>query len=139
MNKLITSAMKARFIRFVFTGGVNTAVTYFIYLLLLQVLNYQVSYTIAFVSGIAIAFLLNKLFVFKTHRGWKTVMLYPFVYFAQYIFGMLLLWFVVGQLDLSVELGPLVVVILTIPLTYWLSRLAFVGLESRTNRDIRKK
>ena len=68
MNKLITSAMKARFIRFVFTGGVNTAVTYFIYLLLLQVLNYQVSYTIAFVSGIAIAFLLNKLFVFKTDR-----------------------------------------------------------------------
>ena len=66
-------------------------------------------------------------------------MLYPFVYFAQYIFGMLLLWLVVSQLGLSVKLGPLIVVILTIPLTYWLSRLAFVGLESRSNRDIHTK
>ncbi len=139
MKDLISSALKARFIRFLFTGGINTVVTYVMYLLLLQVLSYQVSYTIAFVSGIAIAFLLNKLFVFKTHRGWQTVMLYPFVYFAQYIFGMLLLWLVVSQLGLSVKLGPLIVVILTIPLTYWLSRLAFVGLESRSNRDIHTK
>ena len=90
------------------------------------------SYTIAYVTGIGIAFLLNKIFVFKTHRGWKSVMVYPFVYFAQYLFGILVLWLIVSQLGLSVELGPLVVVVLTIPLTYWLSRLAFVGLERKT-------
>lgn len=136
MKNLINSAFKARFIRFLCTGGINTAITYAIYLLLLQVISYQVSYTLAYVTGIAIAFLLNKIFVFKTHRGWKSVILYPLVYFAQYLLGILILWLVVDQLGLRAEFGPLAVIVLTIPLTYWLNRLVFVGIVSKTNNEI---
>lgn len=114
--------------RFLLTGGINTAVTYVLYLLLLQILGYKASYTIAYVIGIAIAFLLNKRLVFKTHLGWKSVMLYPFVYLAQYLFGIMVLWLLVSQFGLMAELGPLAVVVLSIPLTYWLNKLAFEGL-----------
>lgn len=129
MKELIASALKARFVRFLCTGGINTIITYAIYLVLLQIINYQLSYTIAFVAGIMIAYFLNKVFVFKTHQGWKSVMLYPFVYFIQYLFGMLILWLLVSQTGLSVEFAPLVVVALSVPLTYWLTRFVFVGLE----------
>ena len=129
MKDLITFALNARFTRFLCTGGINTVITYGIYLALLQVINYQLSYTIAYVTGIAIAYFLNRMFVFKAHQGWKSVMLYPFVYFVQYLFGMVVLWLVVSKLDLNVELGPLVVVVLTMPLTYWLTRFVFVGVK----------
>ncbi|RYZ65352.1 MAG: hypothetical protein EOP09_14395, partial [Proteobacteria bacterium] len=48
-------------LRFLFAGGLNTAVTYLMYLGLLQVTSYQISYAIAFVSGIAIIFILSWL------------------------------------------------------------------------------
>jgi putative flippase GtrA len=135
MKDLIASALKARFTRFLCTGGINTAITYTIYLILLQVLNYQVSYTIAYVTGIVIAFLLNRVFVFKTHQGWKSILFYPLVYVFQYLFGILVLWLVVSHIGLDVKFGPLVVVILSIPLTYLLSRLIFVGHKSKTNDE----
>lgn len=133
MKRLITVALKNRFIRFLCTGGINTAVTYGIYLILLQTVNYQISYTIAYVTGIVLTFLLNRLFVFKVHQGWKSIMLYPLVYAFQYLFGMLVLWLGVSYLGLNVALGPMVVVILSIPLTYWLSKLVFVGHKSNSN------
>jgi len=131
--------MEFRFIRFLCSGGANTAITYIIYLLLLQFLTYQVSYTIAYVAGIAIAFTLNKVFVFKEHQGWKSVLLYPFVYLIQYLFGILILWLTVNQMGLKVELGPLVVIVLTVPLTYWLSKLAFVGIKSKETENLSHK
>jgi putative flippase GtrA len=133
MKKLITAAFKNRFIRFLCTGGLNTAVTYGIYLLLLQVTNYQISYTIAYVTGIIFTFLLNRLFVFKTHQGLKSLVLFPLVYVFQYFFGMLILWLGVQYLNLDVKFGPLVVVILSIPLTYLLSKFVFVGSDIKSS------
>jgi putative flippase GtrA len=132
MKDLISSAFKARFVRFLFSGGVNTIVSYSVYLIGLQFFSYQVSYTIAYVTGIMVAFLLNKLFVFESSRKWSSIILFPVVYIAQYIFGIFFLWLLISQLGMKVELGPLVVAILTIPLTYWLSALVFVGKESNS-------
>jgi putative flippase GtrA len=139
MKRFITAVFKNRFMRFLCTGGLNTAVTYGIYLFLLQEVNYQISYTIAYVTGIVLTFLLNKLFVFKAHQGWKSLVLFPLVYVFQYLFGMLILWLGVRYLGLDVKFGPLVVVILSIPLTYLLSRLVFVGPERKANDVNRAK
>jgi putative flippase GtrA len=141
MKRLITAAFKNRFIRFLCTGGLNTAVTYGIYLLLLQIVNYQISYTIAYVTGIVFTFVLNRLFVFKTHQGWKSLILFPLVYVFQYLFGMLILWLGVQYLSLDVKFGPLVVVILSIPLTYLLSKFVFVGhkTKSTSTKIVKKK
>ncbi|WP_245217795.1 GtrA family protein [Pseudomonas eucalypticola] len=113
------------FIRFLMSGGFNTALTYAIYLLLLNLTSYQVSYSVAYGTGILIAFLLNRFFVFKTHQGLRSILLFPLVYVAQYLASLGILWVWIDQLHLDARLGPLAAIVLTIPLTYGLSKLIF--------------
>lgn len=95
--------------------------------MLLQWTPYQLSYTIAYVSGIAISYVLNRSFVFKSHHGLRSALLFPLVYVAQYGFGMLLLWLWIDVAGLSDKAAPLVVVAVTLPLTYILSHFVFLG------------
>ena len=117
----------SRFLRFIVSGGVNTAITYGIYLVLLQIVTYEISYSIAYVSGIAISYALNRSFVFRSYNGLRSILLFPLVYVVQYAFGMLLLWLWVEMAGLSDKIAPLIVVAVTLPLTYVLSRFVFVG------------
>lgn len=121
----------AQFFRFILSGGLNTAITYGIYLLLLQQTSYQISYTIAYVSGIAISYLLNRVFVFREHRGLRSLLLFPLVYVTQYGFGMLILWLWIDMAGLNDKIAPLVVVAMTLPLTYVLSRFVFLGRKKK--------
>lgn len=127
MYAFIIGIVQSRFFRFLVSGGVNTAVTYGIYLLLLPILAYQFSYSIAYVAGIVISYLLNRIFVFRSHRGVRSVLLFPLVYVVQYGFGLLLLWVLVDKLKLSAMIAPLAVILLTIPLTYLLTGIVFVA------------
>jgi putative flippase GtrA len=116
-----------RFSRFLISGGLNTVVTYAVYLGLLRLLPYHVSYTVAYVSGIGFAYVLNRFFVFKDHRGLQSILALPFVYFAQYLLGIVLIWFCVERIGMSDVVAPLVVIMLSVPFTYFLSHLAFLG------------
>lgn len=107
------------------SGGVNTVVTYLVYLLLLQIFSYTVAYSIAYAFGILLAFILNRYFVFQTSRGAKAAFLFPFIYLIQYLTSLLIIWLWVEKLDLNVMLAPLASIILTIPITYSLSKLLF--------------
>ncbi|MGP1665394.1 MAG: GtrA family protein [Rhodanobacter sp.] len=113
------------FLRFLISGGLNTAVTYAVYLGLLGALGYKIAYTIAYVVGIVLAFVINRLFVFQTHRGWRSMVLFPFVYLAQYLVSLAILWAWVEQLHMSSKLAPLIAILITIPLTFVLSRWVF--------------
>ena len=122
---------QSRFLRFIVSGVVNTAITYVIYLFLLSVMPYQAGYTISYLIGILLAFALNRYFVFKQHRGARSIVLFPLVYIVQYLCGMLLLFIWVEALNLSVKLAPLVVVMITIPVTYLLSRYIFLNEQKK--------
>lgn len=122
--------LDSRFFRFVISGGLNTAITYGIYLVLLQLMSYRISYTIAYLSGIAISYALNRSFVFRSHHGLRSILLFPLVYVAQYSFGLLLLWLWIEVAGLSDKVAPLVVVAVALPLTYVLSRFVFIGNNS---------
>lgn len=117
----------SRFVRFLLSGGLNTVVTYGIYLVLLQWLSYRMSYTLAYVFGIALAYQLNRTFVFCSHRGARTLFSFPLVYLAQYLLGLFVLWFWIDRFELNQKLGPMVVIVITLPITYVLSRLSFMG------------
>lgn len=114
------------FIRFLMSGGLNTAVTYVIYIGLLKFVSYQVSYTIAYVSGIAFSYILNRSFVFRNHRGTLSILLYPFVYLIQYVIGIALLWLCIDKASMSDVIAPLIVIATTMPITYSLSRIVFI-------------
>ena len=114
-------------LRFLLAGGLNTAVTYLMYLALLWVTNYQISYAVAFVSGIAISYVLGRMFVFKVHQGYRSALMLPLVYLIQYLTGAAVVWAWVDLFDQHPMLAPAISILVTVPLTYFLSKFAFVG------------
>lgn len=125
---MISSAQRLPpFVRFIISGGLNTVVTYGIYLVLLQQMSYQVSYTIAYVFGILLSYVLSRVFVFQSHKGLKSVLLFPLVYLVQYGAGILILWFCIDMMGINQKIAPLIVIAITIPITFLLSRFVFVS------------
>lgn len=117
--------MNMYFIKFLLSGGLNTIVTYGIYLLLLRYLPYSTSYTISYITGIVIAYLMNRFFVFKSHRGLKSMVLLPLVYLIQYLLNLLIIWLWIEKIGLAIRLAPLAAIVITIPITYIISKIVF--------------
>ncbi len=118
--------MQSSFTRFLISGGLNTALTYGLYLLLLLVIPYQWAYTLVYLLGIALAFALNRTYVFKSHRGLFSLALLPLIYVLQYLLSVSMLWGLVAVLGVSHVLAPLLVILITVPATYLLSRFVFL-------------
>ena len=113
------------FVRFLISGGVNTLGTYLLYLALLNWLPYWFSYAIAFVSGIALAYALNRFFVFGAPRSEKKAAMLPLVYLGQYLVGASIVYLWVDLLHLHAAVAPLASIAITVPLTYAASRWLF--------------
>src|SRR5690554_5824175 len=93
-----------RFLRFIISGGINTGVSYACYLVLLTVTTYRISYSIAYIVGMVTAYILNRVFVFKSHRGAASALLLPVIYLAQYGAGIGILWLWIDIAGLSERL-----------------------------------
>ena len=76
-----------QFARFLVAGAVNTVASYAIFLVLLQFMPYLAAYTIAYVIGVGISYVLLTSFVFRTPRRVATALRFPLVYVAQYLTG----------------------------------------------------
>ena len=123
----MTKFISSEFLRYLIVGGTNTAITYGIYLVLLIVLPYSAAYTIAYISGIPIAYTLNSRFVFHKPLHWKKAFQFPLVYVVQYLAGIALLSLWVELLHISDVIAPLLVIACTVPVTFVLSRLIIKG------------
>lgn len=109
-------------LRFLAGGASTTAVSYAAYLLLLTRLSYVTAYAIAYAVGVAWSYFANTWFVFRERASLSRALAFPLVYAAQYLLGSLVLFALVDGLHVPAAFGPLLVVILTLPLTYVLSR-----------------
>ncbi len=118
---------KNEFVRFVFVGAVNTGSTYVLYALLALFLDYSIAYTLSYLVGIVIAYVLNARLVFNEPLRFSKAILYPIVYVVQYLFGLFLLRFLIDMLGLDKFLAPFVVIILSLPLTFVMNRLVLKG------------
>jgi putative flippase GtrA len=121
------------FYRFVFWGGVNTLVGYLVYVFLLLFLPYLISYSVAFMFSIFVSYVLNSKFVFNQELELRKAIKYPVVYVNQYVIGAVSLYLLVHFLEISKLVAPLLVVVLTIPVTYFLSRRILRGKRSNQN------
>ena len=115
-------SINREFYRFLFWGGVNTLSGYLIYAFLLRFLPYLLCYTIAFVISVFVSYFLNSKFVFNQELRLSKAIKYPLVYLAQYLIGTISLYLLVQILRVNKLLAPVFVVVLTIPVTYYLSR-----------------
>lgn len=109
-------------LRFLLAGAFNTAVTYVVYLAALQVMPYRFAYTGAYAAGLVLGYAVNTYFVFRARWSWKKMLAYPLVYVMQYGLGLLCLTVLVERQWASKEWAPLLVVVLTLPLTFLASR-----------------
>lgn len=109
-------------LRFLLGGASTTLVSYVVYLLLLPHVSYLIAYTAAYAIGIGWSYLANTLFVFRRRPSIRRAMAFPLVYAVQYLVGSMLLVLLVDQLKVAQSIAPLAVVILTLPVTYVLSR-----------------
>ncbi|WMT40585.1 GtrA family protein [Paenibacillus sp. D2_2] len=119
---LLTKLLNKEFLKFVISGGINTLATYLVYLLLLIFFNYSLSYTISYVSGIFLSYYLNTVFVFKEKVSFVKFLKFPVVYLVQYLINIFMLYILVEYLHISTQIVPLIVIVVTIPITYTLSK-----------------
>ena len=84
---------------------------------------YKYAYSLSYVSGILISYTLNTVFVFREFWTWRKLFKFPIVYFVQYVFGLFLITVLVDSLNVDIRLAPLLIVIISIPITYFLSKL----------------
>ena len=119
---------------FVFFGAVRTVLGYGIYLLLVLFIAYPAAYTVSYVSGVFISYYLNARFVFREKLRLSKAMQFPIVYLAQYLIGLGLLYLLIEVAHLSKFFAPILIVIITVPCTYLLSRYVIKG-RSKTSQQ----
>lgn len=123
MNTLKNNPQVRRWISFLIGGGLNTGLTYCLYLLLSYLIDYQIAYAIAYVAGIAFAYFFNSKVVFKVEHSLLGMLIYPTIYLVQYIFGALLLNLLVEHLHLHKAIAPILVILLLLPSSYLLNKI----------------
>jgi putative flippase GtrA len=116
-----------QFSRFLISGGVNTGLTYLIYVGIVWFLPYTIAYTVTTILGIFLSYVLNALFVFRRKLSLSAALQYPIVYLAQYVVGLILLYLLVEKAGMSKFVAPLLIVVATVPVTFLLSRYVISG------------
>ncbi|WP_100528515.1 GtrA family protein [Paenibacillus sp. GM1FR] len=120
---LLTKRLNKEFLKFLISGGINTLATYLMYLFLLLFYNYSLSYSVSYIAGIFLSYYLNSVFVFKEKISFRKFLKFPIVYLVQYLVNMLLLYVLVEHAQFYVQLVPLVAMIITVPITFFLSKI----------------
>jgi len=122
---VIARLLTPQFLRFLVTGTVNTAASYALYFVLLQVMPYLAAYTIAYVFGIALSYVLMTRFVFDARARWSTALRFPLVYLAQYGLGSTVIYVLVEHAGVAPWLAAALAMIVVVPTTYVLAKLLF--------------
>ena len=113
--------------RFLVAGALNSGLTYVMYLILLQVVSYRWAYSVSYVAGIFLSFVLNSLYVFHTPLHWRKLLPYPSVYLMQYLLGLAVVYAGVELLRWDERLMPVVVLAVTVPVSFVLTRWVLRG------------
>lgn len=103
MNTLLDSKK----IRYLIGGAWNTSFGYITMIVLYETLSKKLHLIIisiiAHIIAISVAFLINKLFVFRTHGNWLKEYLRSYIVYGNMaFFATLLLWIMVDELSITI-------------------------------------
>lgn len=135
MIKLTDDPRVRRWLSFLVGGGLNTGLTYCLYLFLSYLIDYQVAYAIAYAAGIIFAYFFNSKVVFKVEQSWLGMLIYPTIYLVQYILGALLLGLLVEYLHLHKAIAPILVIVLLLPSSYLLNKVVLKITHKKLAKD----
>lgn len=111
-------------IKFIIVGGMNTLNYYIVYLILLKLidLNYLVSHVSGFMVSFIISYYLNCHFVYKVKPTRRKFIQFPLTQVVNMGMQTLLLYIFVQWLHISSVIAPFAGLIITIPITFVLSK-----------------
>ena len=112
-----------QFIRFIIIGVVNTLHYYFIYLLILYILqlNYMTAHFIGFFCSLIGSFFLNSYFTYRVKPTLLKFLMFPLTQLVQVIATAGCLYIAVEWLHINDLYAPLIVVFFTVPITYFMT------------------
>jgi len=93
-----------------------------VYAALCYAIGYQIAFFIAYTAGVVFSFYLNSIYVFRVATTWASFLRFPIVYIAQYICSALLLNFLVVDYMIDKLYAPILVSVITLPITYIISK-----------------
>ncbi|HCY0714854.1 TPA: flippase GtxA [Staphylococcus aureus] len=114
----------AEILKFIIVGGINTLNYYVVYLLLLKLLHieYMISHITGFIVAFVISYYLNCYFVYRVKPTWRKFISFPITQFVNVSLQTVLLYVFVSWLNLPAEIAPFAGLIITIPITFILSK-----------------
>ncbi|HDE0504134.1 TPA: flippase GtxA [Staphylococcus aureus] len=119
----------AEILKFIIVGGINTLNYYVVYLLLLKLLHieYMISHITGFIVAFVISYYLNCYFVYKVKPTWRKFISFPITQIVNVSLQTVLLYVFVSWLNLPAEIAPFAGLIITIPITFILSKWILKG------------
>ncbi len=114
----------AEILKFIIVGGINTLNYYVVYLLLLKLLHieYMISHITGFLVAFVISYYLNCYFVYRVKPTWRKFISFPITQIINVSLQTVLLYVFVSWLNLPAEIAPFAGLVITIPITFVLSK-----------------
>ncbi|MCL9712165.1 flippase GtxA [Staphylococcus aureus] len=114
----------AKILKFIIVGGINTLNYYVVYLLLLKLLHieYMISHITGFLVAFVISYYLNCYFVYRVKPTWRKFISFPITQIVNVSLQTVLLYVFVSWLNLPAEIAPFAGLVITIPITFVLSK-----------------
>ncbi|HDJ2962176.1 TPA: flippase GtxA [Staphylococcus aureus] len=114
----------AEILKFIIVGGINTLNYYVVYLLLLKLfhIEYMISHITGFLVAFVISYYLNCYFVYRVKPTWRKFISFPITQIVNVSLQTVLLYVFVSWLNLPAEIAPFAGLIITIPITFILSK-----------------
>lgn len=114
----------AEILKFIIVGGINTLNYYVVYLLLLKLLHieYMISHITGFLVAFMISYYLNCYFVYRVKPTWRKFISFPITQIVNVSLQTVLLYVFVYWLNLPAEIAPFAGLVITIPITFVLSK-----------------
>lgn len=114
----------AEILKFIIVGGINTLNYYVVYLLLLKLLHieYMISHITGFLVAFVISYYLNCYFVYRVKPTWRKFITFPITQIVNVSLQTVLLYVFVSWLNLPAEIAPFAGLVITIPITFVLSK-----------------
>ena len=116
---------KFQFIKYVYVGGLNTLVTFLLYIFLIKLhVNYILASSVCYLVGIVGGYVLNSYFVFTSKIKLTGLSKYSLVYITSYFISIFMLFCFVSILGIDVILSQaiaiVIVTLLNFKLVKWL-------------------
>lgn len=126
------SSLRIQFARFLMGGAVNTIITHGLFLVLSWSMPPSAAYSVAYLFGVVLAYVINTAFVFRTRASIGSAARFPGAYVVPYLTGLALVT-LLTQAGLDSRFAILAVIAVNVPLSFVITRYVLKGAAQKAD------